>query len=179
MNDNTLNDAKNVHVQDDAQDGVFDDLDTAEDALAAIGISLEDAIDGDNALLRSSGNKSKLVCVCGHPVSRHTETVGVVYCKPTRMECPCKKIRPVLEAEDLRCFLRKTAGSGSMHALTRGMAASAQKEKKVRWVIDLKCDRCKKHVDRLVPTPVTQSGIAVNYPTGHDALLCHSCLGQV
>ena len=156
-----------------------DELVSVEDALEAIGMTLDEAIEGDAALLRSAGMKSKDVCVCGHPVSRHTDTHGVVYCKPTRMECPCKKVRPVLEAEDLRAFLRKTAGSGSQHALTRGMAASAQRSKKVKWVIDLKCDRCKKKVGRLVPTPVTQSGIAVNYPTGYDALLCETCVDQV
>jgi hypothetical protein len=59
------------------------------------------------------------------------------------------------------------------------MAASAQRSKKVKWVVDLKCDRCKKKVGRLVPTPVTQSGIAVNYPTGYDALLCETCVDQV
>ena len=166
-------------VQQSGPEDNDEEMLSAEDALAAIGISLDEAVDGDNSLLRSTGNKSKMICVCGHPASRHTSTAVYVYCKPTRMECPCKKIRPVLEAEDLRCFLRKTAGSGSMHALTRGIAASAQKKKKVRWAIDLECDRCKKQVNRLIPTPVTQSGIAVDHPTGYDALLCEECLDKV
>lgn len=181
MSDNNIRDmySKRVQQTDSNAKDSGTDMGSAEDALAAIGISVSEAIEGDSSLLRSAGSRDKSICVCGHPVSRHTDTHGAVYCKPTRMECPCKKVRPVLEAEDLRCFLRKTAGSGSMHALTRGMAASAQKEKKVRWAIDLKCDRCKTEASRLVPAPVTQTGFATHHPTGYDALLCEKCLAEI
>lgn len=154
---------------------------SAREALELMGIDVEEAIEMDEILLGkiASGMRDPHICVCGHPVSRHTSTNGVVYCKPTRMECPCKYVKPVLEVEDLRSFLRKTTGAGSMHALTRGMVASIKKGKSVTWLTDPVCDRCGKSADSISPTPVTPNGISVNYATGYDALLCPSCRDQV
>lgn len=171
-----VQEATQKDVQEPVQDG---DLVSGESALAMLGIDLEEALEVDAELRQTVGERSREICVCGHPMSRHTVVNGIVFCKPSRMECPCKKARPVLEAEDMRAFLRKTAGSGPMHALTRGIAASAQKTKKVRWTIDLNCDRCGKATGKVIPTPVTQSGIAVSYATGYDALLCADCREKI
>lgn len=153
---------------------------SAREALEMMGIDVEEALAMDEALLgQTAPNRDPSVCVCGHPSARHTVTNGVVYCKPTRMECPCRHLKPVLVAEDLRSFLRKTNGPGPMHALTRGIAASLKKGKNVTWTVEARCDRCGNDNTSVTPTPVTQSGIAVDYATGYDALLCPDCRDQV
>lgn len=124
----------------------------------------------------SRGKADRRICVCGHRVAAHTEIAGVTFCKPSRMECPCKKCRPVLEAEDTRVFIRATAGGGRLHALSQGLYNLIARGKNARWIIDFKCDRCNEKSEKpLTPVPVTQSGISVSYATGYDALLCDDC----
>lgn len=146
-------------------------------ALEQIGISLDEAKEADDKLLEKSrrGNRDRRVCVCGHALTKHTTYAGILTCKPSAMLCPCKKIRPVLSAEDTRMFLRKTEGAGAMHALSRGMYASLSAGKDVQWIVPLECDRCKAKDKRVVPVPVTQSGFSADGPTGFDALLCDDC----
>jgi hypothetical protein len=151
---------------------------SGEDALSMLGLSVEE-IDKAEEELGTRGPRDQRICVCGHPVSRHTMTSGVVYCKPARMECPCKKIRPVLEAQDTRAFLRKTEGLGGMHALSRGIRAILAKGKSVRWIVDLECDRCGSSSETVIPAAVTQRGIPTEHATGFDALLCPKCATEI
>jgi len=151
---------------------------SAAEALAMLGITLEEVDDADEAL-REKGPRDRRICACGHGVSRHTENYGAVYCKPARMECPCKKVRPVLETNDTRAFLRKTDGMGVQHALTRGIAAAIKRGKSAKWLVELKCDRCGESAEKIIPAPVTQRGISVDHPTGYDALLCPKCSTEV
>lgn len=157
----------------------------AEEVLAAMGLSLEDMEDAEKQLELMGQRRYKTndnrICVCGHGVGRHTVLSGVVYCKPSRMECPCKKCRPVIEAEDTRKFLFKTNGAGSMHALSMGILASGKEGRSVRWIVDLPltCDRCGDASENIVPVPVTQTGRATSYATGFDALLCPKCRVEV
>ena len=156
---------------------------SAEDALAAMGISIEDMLKAEDRLAALGTRRYKesdgRICVCGHAVSRHTVINGVVYCKPSRMECPCKKCRPVIEAQDTRKFLRKTSGAGPFHALALGMLSHAKEGKTVKWIDPPKCDRCGTETNNVVPVPVTQRGNAVDYATGFDALLCPKCRVEV
>lgn len=145
-----------------------------DDALAAMGISMEEAKEADDALRERPAVRDGRICICGHGVGRHSVTSGVVWCKPARMDCPCKKVRPVLEVDDARPFLRKTAGAGAMHALVRGLSALAESGKKAKWIVDLKCDKCGEE-GSVVPVPVTKNGIVMSEPTGFDALLCPEC----
>jgi hypothetical protein len=147
---------------------------TEVDPMAAMGISLEEAVEVDEAMRDRPAGRDGRVCICGHGAGRHTVANGVVYCKPARMDCPCKKLRPVVEAEDTRAFLRKTGGAGPMHALVRGMSAVISAGKRVEWIVDLKCDKCGAE-GHVVPVPVTRNGIVMAEPTGYDALLCVSC----
>jgi hypothetical protein len=149
----------------------------AKDALDAMGISLEEAVEVDESLRERPSVRDGRVCLCGHGMGRHSTTGGVVWCKPARMDCPCKKIRPVIEVEDTRPFLRKTAGGGMMHALVRGISAVALSGKPVTWLVDLKCDKCgaEGKSTGVVPVPVTKNGIASDEATGYDALLCQKC----
>lgn len=155
------------------------DDDNAIAALEAMGLSIDEVRKADSSVRDRPHDRDSRVCLCGHPVSRHTVTNGVVYCKPGRMECPCKKCRPVIEASDTRKFLRKTSGAGALHALSLGMLALVESNKTVKWIIDLQCDRCKKNDNAVVPVPVTQHGKAVTYATGYDALLCRACRSEI
>lgn len=147
---------------------------TTNDPFAFLDFSQQEAQEADEQLKKPRSNRDSRICACGHPMGRHTNLSGMTYCKPTRMECPCKHPKPVLEASDVRPFLRKTNGAGPMHALGRGLAAAAAKDVEVRWLIEMRCDRCKAE-GPVSPVPVTQRGIAVTEATGFDAFLCADC----
>lgn len=158
---------------------------SAEQVLESMGLTLDEVREADETLRGRPKERDGRICICGHPVNRHTVTSGVVLCKPTRMECPCRKVRPVLDVSDTRAFLRKTAGPGPEHALSRGLRGltdgrqgAGGAERSAEWVVDLECDRCGGNT-RVVPAPVTSSGNVVHEPTGYDALLCAECLAEV
>lgn len=150
----------------------------ALDGLKMLGLSEKDmeALEQD---LAGRPRRDNRVCICGHPVSRHTVAGALTICKPTKMDCPCKKCRPVVKVSDLRTFLRKTEGSGGLHALSRGMYALSQKDGKISWLIDLQCDRCGEKTEDLTPAAVTQRGTSALHATGFDALLCGKCREEV
>jgi hypothetical protein len=151
--------------------------DDAKAALEAMGITLDEALEADEKVRDGAKTRDRdaRICLCGHPIARHTIVNGVVYCKPSRMECPCKKTRPVLEADDTRKFLRRTSGSGAMHALSLGLVSLIQSGKSAKWIVDLVCDRCGAQDGNVVPAAVTQTGKPTSYATGFDALLCPTC----
>ena len=146
-----------------------------KDPLSALGMDIDEVIAIDSTLRTRPAERDGRVCLCGHSMTKHTEIAGAVLCKPSKMDCPCKKVRPVLNADDTRPFLRKTQGAGPMHALSRGLAALLQSGKSAEWIIDLVCDRCKKASESLVPVPVTKAGTSTDSATGYDALLCPKC----
>lgn len=154
-------------------------MSSASDALAAMGMNTDEVLEVDSVLRTRPAKRDGRICICGHGVMKHTEIAGVVNCKPSKMDCPCKKVRPVIDAEDTRPFLRKTQGGGPMHALTRGLAALAESGKDAEWIIDLVCDRCGVESSSLIPVPVTKDGRLVLEPTGYDKLLCQSCRESV
>jgi hypothetical protein len=144
------------------------------DPLEAFGISKEEVQKVDEDLI-SKRPRDGRICICGHGTYRHKIYAGHNFCEPSRMKCPCKAFRPVLEVEDTRTFLRKTTGAGPLHALMRGLAAMPQdKYQTARWLVDIQCDVCG-GTDNLSPVPVTENKIAVDYATGFDALLCGIC----
>lgn len=144
--------------------------------LEALGLSLEEVLEADKKITGATkkGRRDRRVCLCGHPIGRHSEYAGTMTCKPSALLCPCKAIKPVVEAEDIRPFLRKTEGSGAMHALTRGIAAAVSSGKEVTWLIEIKCDKCG-GTENVVPAAVTQNGFLKDTATGFDVLLCHGC----
>lgn len=155
---------------------------SALDALLRMGITPEDVDRADIELAerrKAAQAVTRHVCACGHGIARHTVVHGIVMCKPARMECPCKKARPVLVVQDTRLFIRKTEGGGAEHALSRGIREALTKGKSVEWLVDPICDRCGSDKGPIVPVPVTQSGIAVSRATGYDALLCPDCRVEV
>lgn len=154
-------------------------MSSANDALAAMGMGVDEVMEMDSVLRTRPTKRDGRICICGHGVAKHTEIAGVVNCKPSKMDCPCKKVRPVIDAEDTRPFLRKTQGAGPMHALARGLAALAENGKDADWIIDLVCDRCSQETGSLIPVPVTKDGRATVEPTGYDALLCQKCREEI
>lgn len=146
-----------------------------KDALSALGMDLDEVVKIDAGLRTRPAQRDGRVCICGHSVTKHIEIGGGWSCKPSKMNCPCKKCRPVLDADDTRPFLRKTQGPGPEHALSRGLAALLQGGKDAEWIIDLICDRCKEPNNSLVPVPVTKDGRPTDTSTGYDALLCPDC----
>jgi hypothetical protein len=154
-------------------------MSSASDALAALGLDVDEVMEIDSTLRTRPAVRDGRICLCGHGVGKHLEVGGVVLCKPSKMDCPCKKLRPVIDADDTRPFLRKTQGGGGSHALARGLAALAESGKDAVWIIDLVCDRCGEENKSLIPVPVTKDGRAVDAATGYDALLCPNCRGEV
>lgn len=152
---------------------------TAKDALEAMGMNVDEVMEIDSVLRTRPSARDGRICLCGHGVSKHQVFSGRVVCKPSKMDCPCKKVRAVIDAEDARPFLRRTQGGGPMHALSRGLAALAASGKDAQWIVDLECDLCHEHSDNLVPVPVTANGFATDEATGYDALLCPTCRERV
>lgn len=150
----------------------------AGDALAALGMSLEEVLDMDSVLRTRPPIRDGRICICGHAVSKHTSLPnGKIMCKPSKMDCPCHEVRAVIDVEDTRPFLRRTQGGGSMHALSRGLAALATSGKGAQWIIDLECDNCHEFSESLTPVPVTGDGRVSggSEPTGYDRMLCLDC----
>lgn len=148
---------------------------SAEEALLAIGLDPDEVIAIDQTVSKRTRRKDNRICICGHGVGRHQETAGRHMCNPSAMRCMCRTFRPVLEAEDSRIFLRETLGPGKLHALSRGIAASAEKGKKVEWIVNLTCDRCQDEEKKVLPIPLTENGYVASYPTATTALLCQDC----
>ena len=144
------------------------------DPFSFMDFTLEEAIEADQKS-QEQPRRDRRVCNCGHGVSRHKYLVnGTLSCQPTRMSCPCLEVKPVLEASDVRPFLRKTTGQAAFHALGRGLQAAALAGVEVTWLVDMKCDRCNAE-GPIAPVAVTQSGIASDKATGYDVLLCRTC----
>jgi hypothetical protein len=159
------------------------ELGSVAEALAQIGMSVEELEEADNELYLSGKaqrrSRDNRICACGHRVSAHTVVGGAAYCRPTKLECPCKSCKPVIEVQDTRCFNFKTEGSGALHALARGLLACVKRGKSVKWIIELQCERCNRPAEKLVPAAVSQRGQAASVATGYDALLCEDCRREV
>lgn len=149
------------------------------DALAMTGIELEELQDVGAALLKEPPKDSR-VCICGHSMNKHAVINGYVSCKPSRMSCPCKAVRPVLTSTNVRPFMRKSLGSGSAHALMQGFRKAIELDAEISWIEPPTCDYQKNgskcgSTEQVVPCLVTQNGFYTTEPTGYDVFLCASC----
>lgn len=144
---------------------IFDGLD----------FDLDDALKADKEYRVKNRERDGRVCACGHPVTRHSGIAGEYVCQPTKMECPCRKPKPVLESSNTRFFVRKTVGAGAMHALGRGLAAAIEAGAECEWIVDLICEKCNEESDQLTPVAVDQFGVFVNEPARFNALICRKC----
>ena len=74
--------------------------------------------------------------------------------------------------------MSKTEGSGTLHALTRGILAAAKRDHEVSWVEEARyCHKCHAAGEsvRLTPMAVTANGIPASEDTGYNAFLCDEC----
>jgi hypothetical protein len=150
---------------------------TEQNPFDYLDFTLEEALRVDAELI-SRRPRDGRICACGHPMMRHTITSGIVYCKPTRMDCMCKNAKPVIDSNDTRPFLRKTEGAGALHALGRGMASALKKGITFKWIDTPVCERCKTE-GPVSPVPVTSNGVPMSHQTGYDVLLCMKCRQEI
>lgn len=115
------------------------------------------------------------VCICGHPVGRHDlEDPTDIVCSANKNSCPCKSLRPVIEVDDARVFMRKTAGAGAAHSLGQGLISAVTRGQEITWLVEQKCDACGAE-GKLSPVATTEAGFIVDEPSRFNALLCNSC----
>lgn len=91
-----------------------------------------------NQVLKSERANDKRVCRCGHAMTRH-DTEGLCSTGTRRvMTCHCQgdNQKAVFVADDLECFRYSDVGSGTEHALAKGIARLASKGKGGFWVVD-------------------------------------------
>jgi len=136
----------------------------------------------DEALRQSPRRNDKRICICGHSVSRHDDTTKL--CRPSRFDCPCKRLHPVIEVPDTRYFLSRTLGSGEKHALTRGiyLARQAQTEEfdeRAKWLIDMVCENPSCGAEtKLFPVMCDSEGFRLydsDDDAGVTAFYCENC----
>jgi hypothetical protein len=125
-------------------------------------------------------HKDGRICACGHPVGRHefVPGLGSYSCSAGKNNCPCKKLRAVIEVDNARIFLRKTTGAGPLHALGHGIIKAVESGQTIRWLIEQKCDRCEKEA-KLTPVAVNARGAVMTEATGLDALVCSDCRTEI
>jgi hypothetical protein len=154
---------------------------TAEELLRQMGIDPEEAIEVDRSLTTKK-RRDRRICICGHGASRHIHDNGVSACVPSRLTCTCQMLRPVLEVDDTRKFLRKSSGPGTRHALIRGMTALIEDGKFANWIDELSCDKCEAKTLGIVPVPLSFGG-RVAYSeddmSGKHVFLCQDCLEEI
>lgn len=101
----------------------------ASELLAEMGMDVE-------TVLKSVVGKDKRVCRCGHAMTRH-DSEGVCGTGTRRMmTCHCQgdNLKAVFSTDDLECFRFADAGSGTEHALAKGIARLASKGKGGFWL---------------------------------------------
>lgn len=152
-------------------------------------VTLEEVEEAKERAAEKTMLKDGRVCVCGHSSKRHTVTRGTWQCSANRASCACRENRPVIRVDNARIFLRKTVGSGALHALSQGMAdALTPKTKKdkdgddvfvpaqnIEWLIELKCDACGEDAERLIPVCINESGRIMDFSTPKSLLICRPC----
>ncbi len=154
-------------------------MENKSESLAGLDITVEEALEAYEKI-QKYGNRDGRICICGHAMGFHEfiDGRGINVCNAQKQGCPCKNPRPVLETTNAKIFLRKTHGSGGLHALTQGVVAATKSGVTFDWIIDLKCDGCE-NPNQVVPCPVTQSGQVSNEATGYDKFLCRECRGAL
>lgn len=125
--------------------------------------------------LRKEDEKQSLICICGHSIGRHTDVYGTFTCSANKQSCPCREKRAVLSVENARPFLRKTRGSGALHALGQGITTAISAEQKLEWIVDPICDRCGLE-GKLTPVATTERGGLVETPSRYNQLVCIECM---
>ncbi len=128
-----------------------------------------------NGRIRDAG-----ICICGHPSTRHTFVAerNRWACQPAKHICTCLTRNDVLEASDIRFFLRTLLGNGAEHAFSRGVAAARAAGIELEIIGTPKCEPCKAEGVPLSPVVVNEAGRVVHDMyniTGHNVFMCRDC----
>lgn len=108
---------------------------------------------------KTGRGKSREVCVCGHSINHHSQTsAGLSVCNPGNTACRCSTARGVLVAENLRLFMFGTTGSGTDHALSKGMLACFGASAGFEWIEkpDVLCDKCQEPTAMPIPVALLE-----------------------
>lgn len=123
--------------------------------------------------------RSREVCACGHSMNCHAFVDGrdVWMCSPARIDCKCTGPKPVLEAENLRLFLKSTTGVGAEHALGKGIVSSLARESAVTWLEEAtRCDVCLEVMEFPIPISIdVATGRVTDTSSSVTKIVCVSC----
>lgn len=152
----------------------------ATDPFEFFDFTAEEAVEAVRKKEEGESHKDGRVCICGHPAGRHEfiPALGRHSCSANKNNCPCTKLRTVIEVDNARIFLRKTTGAGPLHALGHGILKAVEAGQNVRWLVDQICDRCGQE-GKLSPVAVNNRGVVMNEATGLDALVCADCRTEI
>lgn len=168
---------------------------SALDALAVMGIEPESVDLYDMSAINRLG-VDRRICMCGHAMDRHklqstlnlpkpipvlksNDPEGPFSCVPNAQACSCRTLYPVLKVSNTKYFLKKTTGSGELHALTRGIRALAKVEdNKIEWLVEPTCLLCgfsgPEH--RIVPATFNANKtLRQGESIGYDDFVCQKC----
>jgi hypothetical protein len=87
---------------------------------------------------------------------------------------------PVLEVSNTKYFLKKTTGSGELHALTRGIRALSKVENStIKWLVERTCllCGCTTEQDRIIPAVFNSDKTLkqTEGSIGYDDFVCQKC----
>ena len=115
------------------------------------------------------------ICICGHPMRRHSASEQGTSCLAAKTFCPCTMPIPVLRANDHRYFTKISRGEGAKHALFQGMYASVKAGKEVNWLSEPMCFKCGKEGLLVRPIPLNRL-MKISFGAGEMNLLaCDIC----
>jgi hypothetical protein len=168
----------------------------ALDILASMGIDPHEIDTHDTSLVNKLG-VDRRICICGHSMDRHKAgpTLGwekpvpilkwsdpseSFKCIPNAQACSCRRLAPVLEVSNIKYFLKKTTGSGELHALTRGIRALSKVEgSTIKWLVEPTCLRCgcTNKEDKIVPAVFNADKTLkqTEGSIGYDDFICQKC----
>ena len=118
---------------------------------------------------------SREVCVCGHPMAHHESVYeGLDSCQESKMFCPCRFKKAVLEVEDLRAFKFSSEGYGRDHALWKGLKKLRTMGKGATALVDSTCWKCleKRPIE---PVSITPGNLVSRQPQARNVMVCIPC----
>lgn len=124
---------------------------------------------------KENGRRDGRICICGHPMTSHSEFESIVSCTPAKMKCKCKKTRPVIEVSDTRSFKRRGEGNGAAHALSLGIANAKRAGLEITYLIESRCDTCQTDDVPISPVNVEKDFTATVEETGFTVFMCDRC----
>lgn len=157
---------------------------TGDDILREMGLDPEEE-SKKLATTRKKTAEERIICTCGHSLSRHRFSEGASSsCVPGMMTCPCMHWNPVLKVQDTRPFMWKTSGIGAEHALTKGIIAMNKKNVSGEWLPDAyKCTKCGTTAGVTI-YPVQRTGDSLLVTNDYDyasvnLMLCETCKDNI